>query len=136
MGDGFGGSLSINSPIAAVGAGGGDGNTVDSGVVYLLVGHSDCGFRRGDADGSGGINGLTDGLFLLRFQFVPGHPAPPCLDAADVDDNGRVSGLVDGLSLLTGFFAPGAPPIPAPGAFTCGFDPTPDGLSCLVYPCP
>ena len=30
-----------------------------------------------DADDSGNVNGLVDGLYVLNFQFVPGSPAPP-----------------------------------------------------------
>ena len=30
-----------------------------------------------DADDSGGVSGLPDGLFLLKWQFAGGSPAPP-----------------------------------------------------------
>ena len=93
-------------------------------------------FLRGDADGDGTVNGLVDGLFVLNFQFIPGSPEPPCLDAADADDSGSVNGLVDGLFILNFQFAGGAPP-PDPGPMSCGEDPTADATLCAVPPvCP
>ena len=87
-------------------------------------------FRRGDADGNGTFVGLLDGVFILSFQFVPGSPAPPCMDAADADDDGSFSGLVDAFYLLNYQFLPGNPPPPDPGPFTCGVDPSADALGC------
>ena len=57
-------------------------------------------FIRGDADADGNFSGLTDGFFVLAFQFIPGSPPPPCLDAADFDDDEDVNGLVDGVGIL------------------------------------
>ena len=68
----------------------------------------------------------------LLYQFVPGSPIPPCLDAADADDSGSVNGLADGLFLLNAYLVPGSPPIPPPGATFCGPDPTTDVLSCTA----
>ena len=93
-------------------------------------------FVRSDANADGTVNPLADGLFLLRYGFVPMSPSPPCLDAADVNDDGRVEPLVDGLSLLNWAFVPGNPPPPDPYP-TCGTDPTPDLLGCGSSPfCP
>ena len=90
-------------------------------------------FRRGDGDANGIFNGLTDGLFVLNFQFVPGTPAPPCMDAADADDSGQFNGLADGLLILSFQFVPGSPAPPPPGPAACGVDPTDDALDCAVY---
>ena len=92
--------------------------------------------RRGDADSNGTTNGLADGLFLLNFGFLPGSPAPLCMDAADVDDSGMVNGLLDALMILNFQFVPGSLPPPAPGPAVCGSDPTDDALDCGSYPCP
>ena len=90
-------------------------------------------FLRGDADASGSVAGIVDGVFLLTFQFVPGSPAPPCMSAADADDSGSVNGLVDGLYVLNFQFVPGSPPPPDPGPTACGPDPTDDPLVCETY---
>ena len=61
----------------------------------------DSDFIRGDVNADGNFNGLVDGIFLLNFQFVPGSPAPPCLDAADVDDDGSINALVEAIYIFT-----------------------------------
>ena len=41
-------------------------------------------FLRGDADTSGAVAALPDGLFILHAAFTPGAAQPECDDAADV----------------------------------------------------
>ena len=106
-------------------------------VALEAVGSGPGQFRRGDTNADGSFSGLIDGLFLLNFGFVPGSPAPPCMDAADVDDGGSVNALVDGLFVLNFGFIPGSPPPPPPGPTDCGIDPTMDTVDCVDYPgCP
>ena len=92
-------------------------------------------FLRGDADGNASFNGLADGLYALRFQFLAGSPPPPCMDAADANDDGSFSGIVDGIYCLNFQFVGGSPPPPSPGPFVCGPDATNDPLECAVS-CP
>lgn len=91
-------------------------------------------FIRGDADGNGVFNGLSDALFSLAFQFQ-GGPAPVCLEAADSDDDGVFNGLSDSLFTLTHQFQGGPPPgAPYPA---CGQDPDiPGNLGCGTNGCP
>ena len=93
-------------------------------------------FRRGDVNGDGTTDALTDAIFLLSFAFVAGSPPLLCLDAADVDDSGEVIGIIDSVFLLNSFFVSGSPPAPSPGPFSCGLDPTPDCISCASLVCP
>ena len=86
-------------------------------------------FRRGDVNQDGQV-GVSDVVYLLAYGFIPGSPAPDCLDAADVDDNGVAEPLVDAIVLLQALFVPGSPPIPAPSP-TCGVDPTADSMTCF-----
>jgi len=86
-------------------------------------------FIRGDCDGDSMASGsVTDGLYLLAFNFT-GGPAPPCLAACDANGDGEVVGVVnDALYMLQHSFSSGpAPPPPYPN---CGADPEPRGLSC------
>lgn len=89
------------------------------------------GFKRGDVDGSGAVD-ITDPLLNLTFQFV--GAMPPCLDALDVDDSGLID-ITDPLWNLRFQFL-GTVTIPAPGAESCGPDPTDmeDDLRCEAYP--
>lgn len=84
---------------------------------------------RGDADGNGVVNPLSDAIYILEHQFGSG-PAPPCLEAADIDDDSTFNGLTDGSALLAYGFLGGPPPgAPFP---VCGMDPDPDNaLSCV-----
>ena len=86
--------------------------------------------RRGDADGNGIVD-VTDPINNLTFQFL-GTFAPGCLDALDFDDSGAID-VSDPVANLNAQFL-GGPPAPAPGSAVCGEDPTPDALSCEVYP--
>ena len=107
----------------------------DSGSVYLIdMDATTCdAFQRGDCNGDGTLNALTDGLFLLTFGFL-GGPPPPCDDAADANDDGVINALADGLYVLQFGFLQGPPP-PAPFP-CCGADPTDDDLECAVSACP
>lgn len=90
-------------------------------------------FVRGDANLDGQID-ISDSVFVLAGLFIPGAPAPACLDAADANDDGGfdVSDAVFGLASL---FIPGSPPVPAPHP-DCGADPTSDALDCSTSTCP
>ncbi|MBN1418461.1 MAG: hypothetical protein JXP34_06760 [Planctomycetes bacterium] len=82
-------------------------------------------FRRGDTDGTGGLD-ITDPIFLLAFLFRD-STEPPCRKAADVDDSGSLD-ITDAVHLLNFLFLSGPPPhVPFPD---CGVDPTPDALGC------
>ncbi len=83
-------------------------------------------FIRGDFDGNGVVD-AADYNDLLSFTFN-GFPVPFCVDAADINDDGSITGT-DVISLNLFLNAGGGPPAaPFP---VCGFDPTPDGLTCL-----
>jgi hypothetical protein len=82
-------------------------------------------FIRGDVDPNGIIQ-VTDAVQIFSWLFQGGL-RPECVDAADVDDNGIVD-LTHGVRILN-FISIGGPP-PAPPFPACGFDPTPDCLSC------
>ena len=86
-------------------------------------------FRRGDVNGDGVMN-LADAVSVLGYLFGSALP-PSCTKAADMNDDGNVdvSDPVYGLNYL---FKDGPEP-PAPWR-KCGFDPTPDSLSCLSPP--
>ncbi|MBI4602175.1 MAG: hypothetical protein HY721_09465 [Planctomycetes bacterium] len=84
-----------------------------------------CGFRRGDADSSGGVD-LTDAVFLLLHLFQ-GGPAPACEDASDFNDDG-IQDITDAILILTFLFR-GVDLSEPPGPYDCGPDPTQDGLA-------
>jgi hypothetical protein len=89
-------------------------------------------FQRGDADASGVVD-ISDAVFVLNWLFMGGED-PSCLDAADTDDSGTLE-ITDAVFLLGWLFLGGSAP-PAPGAETCGTDPTADSLDCSDYePC-
>ena len=90
-------------------------------------------FLRGDANSDGILEGLSDTIFILQAEFIPGSPQPTCVDAADVDDDGELNGLTDALFLLAYTYLQGSPP---PPPTSCGFDPTEDGLICGSHDCP
>ncbi|MCA8962980.1 MAG: hypothetical protein KDC38_20800, partial [Planctomycetes bacterium] len=64
---------------------------------------------------------------LLTILFI-GGVAPSCVDAADSNDDGAVD-VADAIHLLGYLFSGTAAP-PAPGATTCGVDPSADALGC------
>lgn len=84
-------------------------------------------FRRGDLEGSGGVN-LTDVLALLGYLFQHG-PEPGCLKSGDANDDGRLN-VLDAIAIVSHLFR-GTGPLPEPSA--CGEDPTADGLGCELY---
>lgn len=87
--------------------------------------------RRGDSNGDGKVN-LSDGLATLNHLFLGGPMG--CADGADADDNGAVQ-LGDAIFTLSWLYVGGVT-IPAPGAETCGRDPTSDNLpSCTRSGC-
>lgn len=89
-------------------------------------------FRRGDAD-LDGRTGLTDAIFTLDALFRGGAPLA-CADSADSNDDGRVD-IADAVALL-GYLFRGGPEPPAPGAGSCGPDPTQDELISCDAVCP
>ena len=99
-------------------------------TVYEIAPPSGGIFIRGDSNGDGIFNGVVDGVVLLAYQFVPGSPIPPCIEAVDADGNGIFNGVVDGVFLLACAFIPGSPCMPLPYP-DCGIDPDPDNsLGC------
>ena len=90
-------------------------------------------FIRGDADADWPME-MEDAIFILRSLYLPGHPDPPCRDAADVNDDGTIL-LSDAIYLLRHLYVPGAPDPPEPFP-ELGPDPTQDGLDCIFYPNP
>ena len=67
-------------------------------------------FVRGDCNGDGMTEGVSDAVFMLN-HFFAGGPAPPCLAACDVNADGKVGGSVaDAIFLLIYLFLGGAAP--------------------------
>lgn len=66
-----------------------------------------CDGNTGDVDGNGSDD-ISDLLFLVDYQFVPGAPAPPCIEEADVNCSGAVD-ISDLLYLVDYQFVPGSP---------------------------
>lgn len=87
-------------------------------------------FQRGEVNGDD-VYDMADGMTLLRFLFL-GSDEPPCLKAADANDDGLVA-LDDAIHILNYLFMGREAPRPPFGH--CGFDPTPDALSCLDSSC-
>ncbi len=85
-------------------------------------------FRRGDANADRSVN-VADAVFLLTYLFAHG-PASACEDSADSNDDGRLD-ISDAVATLRHLFASAA--MPAPGATTCGADPTADTLAACDY---
>ena len=86
-------------------------------------------FRRGDANGDGGVN-LSDALAVVNYLFRNGKP-PACPDSADFDDRDDIE-LTD-MILIMNFLFNGVDLSAPPGPFQCGPDPTPDGLAECAY---
>ena len=113
------------------------GFLVGMGTVVAHAGTAQCenecgSFRRGDANGDGQLD-MSDGIATLGFLFLGGLP-PGCDDAADADDSGEIE-ITDAIYSFSYLFI-GGPAPPAPGPFTCGFDPTSDGIFCChTSPC-
>ncbi len=131
-GDGFGYSVAIEGDLVAVGSIFALNEIGEStGAVYLFDLDA-AQFLRGDVDGDGSVISLLDALYLLAWQFASGAGIP-CADAADADGNGELSALLDALFILSWQFGAGPAP-PAPGTESCGGDPSPDPLGCLISP--
>ena len=83
-------------------------------------------FRRGDADGDGAIE-VPDATMTLGALFQ-GQAWFACEDATDLNDDGAID-LSDPVALLQ-LRLLGRGEVPAPGAVSCGRDPTLDFLAC------
>ena len=126
---GFGYSVCFSDGVALIGAIGAENdNDFDTGAAYVYDIDFDQPFLRGDANGNGDVDALTDSLFLLQWAFTGGEE-PACRDAADADDSGKVFALTDVHCLLSWAFLVG-PDLPDPGPDTCDLDPTEDLLHC------
>ena len=73
----------------------------------------------GDADGGGDIN-IGDAIFIVKYAFEEGSPAPPCCDQADADGGGDVN-IGDAIYIVKFAFEQGspAPACPNPGGLVC-----------------
>lgn len=88
---------------------------VNSGFLQTFTGTGGrcCIGNTGDTNGDGSDD-VSDLLFLVDYQFVPGAPAPPCPEEADVDGSGAID-VSDLLYLVDYQFVPGSPaPVPCP----------------------
>lgn len=90
---------------------------------------ADVPFRRGDANADGDVD-VSDPVFVLLHLFAGGMD-PACQASLDADDSGALD--ISDAVLLLGFLFRGGDAPPAPGARTCGVDPTEDGLTCRAY---
>ncbi len=86
-------------------------------------------FRRADVNADSTVD-LSDALQVLNLLFRRGE-IPSCLSAADANDDGRIN-VTDALNILLHLFRGESVTPPAPFA-GCGFDPTPDILSCRSH---
>lgn len=79
-------------------------------------------FKRGDCNGNGAVEGITDSIALLGYNFL-GNTKPPCLAACDLNGDASLGGVTDAVYLLTHSFL-GGPPPPEPyldcGPLTAG----------------
>ncbi len=112
----------------------GNGRPCGAGVDMGAYESGDCPpqterFTRGDANADGNQN-LTDAVFVLDHLFG-GGTEPTCAKSADMNDSGAVD-LTDPVFLLNFLFLGRRPSPPAPFA-ECGFDPTPDDLTCESF---
>lgn len=87
-------------------------------------------FRRGDANADGTVD-LADAVVTLGVLFR-GLPRGSCDDALDANDDGVID-ISDPIALLLHLFRAGRP-LPAPGATSCGEDPSADELRCDASP--
>ena len=98
----------------------------NSGDVYALrYGGAAC---PADVDGSGTLD-ISDPVMLALGLF--GGGVMPCEKSADINDSNGLD-IADAILLLDYLFSDGfAPAMPFP---MCGFDPTPDDLTCTSSP--
>lgn len=84
---------------------------------------------RADASADGAFD-ISDAIAILNYTFTGSYEIL-CEKTADFDDNGKL-GVTDAILFLSYLVLGNAEPLnPFPG---CGFDPTPDELSCDSYP--
>lgn len=108
-------------------------------VVQVVYRRTNCGasapqFVRGECNGDTSFN-IADAITLLGFLFPSGSPPSlGCRDACDANDDGGLD-IADAVAMLGALFGSPATPLPPPA--TCGVDPAPDALDCLlVTGCP
>ncbi len=103
-------------------------------TIMIFVGAVVCpaseNFIRGDANVDGEVD-ISDALATLGFLFRSDPATIACDDAADANDDGGVD-ISDAIATLNFLFV-GNGEIPAPGANSCGPDPTTDPLSCAQF---
>ena len=104
---------------------------VDMGA-YEFCGSSDKPFIRGDANADGTVD-ISDPICTLNHLFLGDFRRMVCLESADGNDSGKVD-ISDPIYLLNHLFHGGpAPPEPH---LSCGWDATPDDLTCAEFkPC-
>ena len=83
-------------------------------------------FRRGDANGDGGLN-IADAVAALGILFG-GAPPAPCEETLDINDDGSTN-IADAIFLLGALFVPGQPQPPEPVS-ACGPDTDGDAIPC------
>ena len=90
-------------------------------------------FDRANVNGDASVN-LADTMVILNYLFGSGA-RPGCMKAADSNDDSTVN-IADAMFILNYLFASSIEPPPPFGY--CGYDPTPDDLSCNQSPagCP
>jgi len=108
-------------------------------VVHVVYRRTNCGtaapeFVRGECNGDTLVN-IADAVTLLGFLFPSGGPPTlGCRDACDANDDGGLD-IADAVAMLGALFGMPATPLPPPT--TCGVDPGPDALDCVLSPgCP
>ncbi len=87
-------------------------------------------FVRGDVNDDGALN-VADAIAGIYYIFGLAASPPTCLQSVDADDSGDID-LADPIYILQYLFVSGSPPKePFP---ECGWDTTPDALTCESYP--
>ncbi len=100
--------------------------------VLAIEGNSASAFLRGDGNSDATVD-IADAIALLEYLFSVGV-TPGCLDAGDANDDESVD-VADAVQILDLLFSSGGP-LPAPGADSCGIDPTGGILDCQQGICP
>jgi hypothetical protein len=73
---------------------------------------------------------ISDPVTLLGHLFLGDGSGIGCEKSADIDDSGQVN-ITDAIVHLQHLFLGGPPPSEPAGQ--CGFDPTPDDLTCETF---
>ena len=68
-------------------------------------------FLRGDCNGDGDTNGVSDPIYMLRPHFLFLGNEEPCTAACDVNGDGDIGGVTDAIYLLVFNFLGGPPPV-------------------------